>query len=110
MHQPVVQQIHCAIADRSGRSQNRHGPDASLNRLVVFQRNSTHTSPTHKSVTDAIGIAKQKSEKHGEHDRRNKAVETIEQAAVTGNDLTGILDPESPFNRRFKQIARLRHD
>ena len=98
----AAQQIHRTVADRPGRSQNRHGPDSGLNRLVIFQRNGTHTSPNHKGVTDAIRIATQKSEKRGDNNRRYKAVEAVEQPAVSRNDLTGVLDPETPLDRQLK--------
>ena len=60
-------------------------------------------------MTDAIGAASQKTKKRGDSNRRNETIETIEQPAVSRNDLTGVLHAETSLDRRFKQITQLRH-
>src|SRR6187397_1620830 len=65
-------------------------------------------SPNHKTAADAIRATPQKTENRRQHDRGDEAVETIHQPAMAGNDLTGILDAETPFHRGFEQIAELR--
>src|SRR3984885_11797495 len=76
---------------------------------ALLLRNGTALifSPNHKTAADAIHAAPQKSQNRRQDHRRDKAVETIEQSAMSGNDLAGVLDVEPAFHCRFKQIAEL---
>jgi hypothetical protein len=56
------------------------------------------SSPNHKTAADAIRAVPQKSENCRQNDRGDKAVQTIKQAAVPGNDVAGVLDAKSAFH------------
>jgi hypothetical protein len=45
------------------------------------------------------------------HERRNqKAIETVHQSSVTGDQAARILGAETPFDRGFEQVASLGKD
>src|SRR6202790_1227353 len=67
-------------------------------------------SPNHKTAADAIHAAPQRPENRCQHHRRDEAVETIEQPAMPGNDLAGVLDAETAFHSRLKKITELRNN
>src|SRR5580704_14094091 len=79
---------------------------------ALLLRNGTPlmTSPNHKTAADAIHAAPQKTENCRQNDRGDEAIETIEQAAVAGNDVAGVLDAKSAFHGGFEQIAQLGSD
>src|ERR1700733_3166936 len=76
---------------------------------ALLLRNGTALifSPNHKTAADAIHAVPQKTENRRQHHCRDKAVETIEQPAMARNDSAGVLDAETAFNSRFKEIAEL---
>jgi hypothetical protein len=45
------------------------------------------SSPNHKTTADAIQPASQEAEYASQDDRRNKAVQSIEQPAMSGNQM-----------------------
>src|SRR3954467_930947 len=79
---------------------------------ALLLRNGTALifSPNHKTAADAIGATPQKPKNCRQDDGRDKSVETIQQAAMPGNEVAGILDPETPFHCGFKEIAKLRRN
>src|ERR1700761_2822826 len=79
---------------------------------ALLLRNGTAlmTSPNHKTAADAIHAAPQKTENCRQNDRGDEAIETVEQAAVAGNDVAGVLDAKSAFHGGFEQIAQLGSD
>src|SRR4030081_221119 len=78
--------------------------------LLLRKGTALMSSPNHKTAADAIGATPQKSENRRDDHRGHEPVETVQQAAMAGNDVAGILDAETPFHRGFKQIAKLRSD
>src|SRR5580698_6346638 len=76
---------------------------------ALLLRNGTALifSPNHKTAADAIHAAPQKTENRRQDYRRDETVETIEQPAMPGDDLAGVLDAETTFHCRFKEIAKL---
>src|SRR5471032_2740063 len=78
---------------------------------ALLLRNGTALmpSPNHKTAADAIRATPQKAKNRSENDGCDKSVQTIQQATMAGNDVAGILDAETAFHRRFKQIAELRN-
>ncbi len=68
------------------------------------------SSPNHKTAADAIHAAPQKAENRRQDDRGDEAVETVHQPAMTGNEVAGILDAETPLYRRLEEIAKLGRD
>src|SRR6185437_1008030 len=66
--------------------------------------------PNHKTATDAIHAAPQKPENRGQNHCGDKTIETVEQAAMAGNDMAGVLDAEAPLDGGFEQIAKLRNN
>src|SRR6185437_6618695 len=76
---------------------------------ALLLRNGTALifSPNHKTAADAIHAAPQKTENRCQDHRRDETVEAIEQPAVPGNDLAGVLDAETAFHCRLKEIAEL---
>src|SRR5438270_7181843 len=66
--------------------------------------------PNHKTAADAIHATPQKTENRRQSDRRNEAVEAIQQPAMSRNEVARILDVETPLHRRLKQIAKLGDD
>src|ERR1017187_5668023 len=79
---------------------------------ALLLRNGTAlmNSPNHKTAADAIHATPQKPENRRHDDRGDESVETIQQPAMSGNELTGVLDAESPFHRGLEQIAKLGSD
>src|SRR5580704_9173087 len=79
---------------------------------ALLLRNGTAlmTSPNHKTAADAIHATPQKAENRRQNDRGDVSVETIEQPAMPGNDVAGVLDTETPLYRGLKEIAKLRND
>src|SRR5580692_6506240 len=79
---------------------------------ALLLRNGTALifSPNHKTAADAIHAAAQKPENRRHDHRGDEPVEAIEQSAMAGNDVAGVLDAETPFHSGFKQIAELRSD
>src|SRR5690348_7151674 len=78
--------------------------------LLFFNGTALITSPNHKTASDAIDPAANNTDRGREHDRCDEAVDPVQHAAVTGNDVAGILDAETALHRRLEQVAKLRHD
>src|SRR6266581_4128197 len=78
---------------------------------ALLLRNGTAliVSPNHKTAADAIGATPQEAKKRRYRDGRDKSIQPIQQPAMTGDDLAGILDPETPLHGRLKEIAELRN-
>src|SRR3954447_1377682 len=78
---------------------------------ALLLRNGTAliSSPNHKTTADAIQPASQEAEYASQDDRRNKAVQSIEQPAMSGNQMARVLDPEAPLHRGFQEAAQLGH-
>jgi hypothetical protein len=79
--------------------------------VALLLRNGTAliVSPNHKTAANAIGAAPQEPKKSRKGDRCDKPVQPIQEPAVAGNDLAGILDAETTLYRGFEQIAELRN-
>src|SRR2546425_2424097 len=79
--------------------------------VALLLRNGTAliVSPNHKTAADAIGAAPQEPKKSRQSDGCDKAIQTIQQAAMARDDLAGIFDAEAPFYRRFEEIPELRN-
>src|SRR6266404_1390442 len=79
---------------------------------ALLLRNGTALmlSPNHKTAADAIHATPQKPENRRQDDRSDESVETIQQSAMPGNDVAGVLDAETPFHRGLEEIAKLRCD
>src|SRR4051812_6020545 len=77
---------------------------------ALLLRNGTAliVSPNHKTAADAIGTTAQEPENGRQNDGRDKPVQPVHQPAMAGNDVAGILDPETPFHRGFEEVAELR--
>src|SRR4051794_24937798 len=86
--------------------------DRTADATALLLRNGTAlmSSPNHKTAADAIDAAAQNPDKSRQRDRGNEPVETVEQPAMAGDDLAGILHAEPAFHCRFKEIAELRGD
>src|SRR3954463_1374279 len=67
-------------------------------------------SPNHKTAADAIDAAPHHTDQRGTDHRKHQAIEPIQQTAVAGNDMAGILHPETPLHRRLEKIAEVRKD
>src|SRR3569832_85815 len=65
-------------------------------------------SPNQKAAADAIETAAHQAQNRRQHNGRNIAVEAVQQAAMSGNDVAGILDAEAPLHRGFEEITELR--
>src|SRR2546427_13259490 len=78
---------------------------------ALLLRNGTAliVSPNHKTAADAIGATPQEAKKSRPRDGRDKSIQPIQQPAMTGDDLAGILHPKTSLHRRLKQIAELRN-
>src|SRR4030081_3083941 len=83
-------------------------PDAA----ALLLRNGTGLifSPNHKPAADAIRASPQKPENRRQDDGGHESVEAVQQTAMPGNDVAGILDAEPPFDRGFEEIAELRRN
>src|ERR1700755_2333537 len=81
-------------------------PDAA----ALLLRNGTALifSPNHKTAADAIRAGPQKPKNRCQDDGSHESVEAVQQTAMPGNNLTGILDAEPPFDSGFEEIAKLR--
>src|SRR3981189_1167285 len=64
-------------------------------------------SPNQKPGADPIRAPPQKSENRRYYDRGDVPVETIEQPAMPGNDVAGVVYPPTALHRGFKEIAEL---
>ena len=107
----AAQQIHGAVADRTGGAQHRHGARIGRRAALLLRKGTALiTSPNHKTAANAIGAAPQQPENRRHNDGGDKAIQPIQQPAMAGNDLARILDAETPLYRGFKQIAELRND
>src|SRR3954471_19302142 len=78
---------------------------------ALLLRNGTAliVSPNHKTAADAIGASPQQAKKNCRRDDRNESIQPVQQPAVTGDDLAGILHPKTPLHGRFEEIAELRN-
>ena len=78
---------------------------------ALLLRNGTAliSSPNHKTAADAIGAAAQKTKNRRHRDGCDKPIQPIQQPAMAGNDLAGILDAEAPLDRGLEEIAELRN-
>src|SRR4030081_2138304 len=76
---------------------------------ALLLRNGTALmrSPNHKTAADAIRATPQKTENRRDHHRGHEPVETVQQAAMAGNDVAGILDAETAFDPRFEKNAKV---
>src|SRR4029077_2313806 len=79
--------------------------------VALLLRNGTAliVSPNHKTAADAIGAAPQKPKKSRKGYGCDKPVQPVQQPAMTGNDLAGILHPKATLHCRFEEIAKLRY-
>src|ERR1700753_4149990 len=77
---------------------------------ALLLRNGTALifSPNHKTAADAIHAATQKTKNRSHDHRGNETVQPVQQPAMTGNDVTGVLDAEMPLYGGFKQIPQMR--
>src|SRR5581483_2026914 len=77
---------------------------------ALLLRNGTAliVSPNHKTGSGATRAAAQNAQNRRQNDCRDKAVETIQQAAMAWNDLTGVLHAEAALDRGLEEIAELR--
>src|ERR1700738_3543971 len=66
--------------------------------------------PNHKTAADAIRASPQKPENRHQDDGGHESIEAVQQTAMPGNDVAGILDAEAPFDRGFEEIAELRRN
>src|ERR1700751_6256404 len=64
-------------------------------------------SPNHKTAANAIGTVSHKSQNGRQRKDDHQAIEPVHQAAMAGDDVAGVFDPEPAFGRRFKEIAEL---
>src|SRR5258705_10169174 len=74
---------------------------------ALLLRNGTAliVSPNHKTAADAIGTTAQEPENGRQDDGRDKSIQPVHQPAMAGNDVAGILDPETPLHGGFEEIA-----
>ena len=74
----AAQQIHGAVADRTGGAQHRDGADGAPPAALLL-RNGTALiiSPNHKTAADAIGATPQKTEKGRHDDGCDKSIQAI---------------------------------
>src|SRR3954451_22063890 len=78
---------------------------------ALLLRNGTALifSPNHKTAANAIGATPQEAKKRRRGDGCDKSVQAVQQPAMAGNDLAGILDAKAPLHRRFEEVAELRN-
>src|SRR5882672_46455 len=76
---------------------------------ALLLRNGTAliVSPNHKTAADAIGATPQEPKKSRHCDGCDKSIQTIQEPAMAGNDLAGILHAKTPLHRGFEEIAEL---
>src|SRR4029077_19396066 len=67
-------------------------------------------SPNHKTAADAIRATPQKPENRRHDDGCDKSVQAVQQTAMTGDDVAGILHAKPPLHGGLKEIAELRND
>src|SRR5438094_2499626 len=86
--------------------------DRTADAAALLLRNGTALifSPNHKTAADAIGTTPQEPKNSSHNDGCDKPVQTIQQPAMTGNDVAGILDAETPLHGRLEEIAELGAD
>src|SRR3954452_23493943 len=85
--------------------------DRTADAAALLLRNGTALifSPNHKTAADAIGAAAQEPNNRRHGDGGHKSIQTVQQPAMTGNDLAGILDAKAPLDRGFEEVAELRN-
>src|SRR3954464_12810972 len=78
---------------------------------ALLLRNGTAliVSPNHKTAADAIGATPQEPKKSREGYGCDKPVQPVQEPAMAGDDLAGILHPKTPLYRGFEEIAELRN-
>jgi hypothetical protein len=78
---------------------------------ALLLRNGTAliVSPNHKTAADAIGAAPQEPKKNRKGYGCDKPVQPVQEPAMAGDDLAGILHPKTPLYRGFEEIAELRN-
>src|SRR3954471_9165902 len=78
--------------------------------LLLRRGTALIVSPNHKTAADAIRAGPQEPENRRHDDGCDKSVQAVQQSAVAGNDLAGVLDAKPPFHRRLEEITELRDD
>src|SRR5882672_8096652 len=78
--------------------------------LLLRRGTALIVSPNHKTAADAIRAGPQEPENRRHDDGCDKSVQAVQQSAMAGNDVTGVLDAKPPFHRGFKEITELRND
>ena len=73
----AAQQIHGAVADRTGGAQHRDGARVRYRALLLRNGTALIISPNHKTAADAIGATPQKTEKGRHDDGCDKSIQTI---------------------------------
>src|SRR5438445_11211557 len=78
---------------------------------ALLLRNGTAliVSPNHKTAADAIGATPQETKKSRHRDGCDKSVQPIQQPAMTGDHLAGLLHLKPPFHGRLKEISEVRN-
>ena len=98
-----LRKLEHLLATTIAKCSGKKVPDCPVIDILDAQRTKYDLS----SHQCAIHAAAQKPDKCRQHDRRDKAVETVEQPAMAGNDVAGVFDAEPPLYCRFKEIAEL---
>src|SRR5215475_10401727 len=77
---------------------------------ALLLRNGTVliVSPNHKSGSDATRATTQNPENRRNYNGCDKAVQTVQQAAMAGNDVTGVLHAKAALDRGLEEVAELR--
>src|SRR2546423_14211897 len=83
--------------------------DRTADAAALLLRNGTALifSPNHKTAADAIDTTPQEPKNSSHNDGCNKPVQTIQQPAMAGNDVAGILDAKTPLPGGLEEIAEL---
>src|ERR1700756_4935480 len=77
---------------------------------ALLLRNGTAliASPNHKSGSGATRAATQNSENRRKDNGCDKAVQAVQQAAMAGDDVAGVLHAKAALDRGLEEIAKLR--
>src|SRR6266702_8731284 len=78
--------------------------------LLLRRGTALIVSPNHKTASDAIRAGPQEPKNRRHHDGCDKSVQAVQQSAMAGNDVAGVLDAKPPFHCGLKEIAELRDD
>jgi hypothetical protein len=66
--------------------------------------------PYQQALGRSIGPLPEEADQERNQRRNQKAIETVHQSSVTGDQAAGILGAETPLHRGFEQIASLGKD